>query len=204
MRKKTEEKRQAILDAAKEVFQESSFDKASMSDIALRAEASKATLYSYFPSKDALFMEIIINAGRAHGDAGFDELIASEKPGEGLRRFGERYLAFVTTDEAVALARLAIAGGEHSVIGREFYARGPGAMLGQLTGYLAQAVAKGELRGEDPAWMAEHLKALYEAGLIERRLFGEPIDVEKDVLRRYVSRAVDIFLAYYAAPAAGG
>ncbi len=59
MRVKTEERRQAIIEKAREVFQEEGFDRASMSEIAARVGGSKATLYSYFKSKEELFVAVM-------------------------------------------------------------------------------------------------------------------------------------------------
>lgn len=198
MRKKTEEKRLGLLDAAREVFRESGYETSSMADIAARAGSSKATLYSYFPSKEALFMEVILEAGRAHGEAMFSELVASASLEEGLRRLGERHLKFTTTPDAIALARLAITEGERSSLGRDFYARGPGKLIGELAAYLEGAIGRGQLRAGDPRWMAEQLKALYEAGITERRLFGDDAQLKPEQLRDCVARAVDMFLCLYA------
>lgn len=55
-----EEKRRSILDNAAQVFAEQGMDKASMSQIATHAQVSKALLYHYYPSKDALIFAIII------------------------------------------------------------------------------------------------------------------------------------------------
>jgi AcrR family transcriptional regulator len=200
MRKKTEEKRQTIVEAAKDVFRERGYETSSVSDIASRAGASKATVYSYFPSKEALFMEVILEAGQEHGEAAFSELVASESLTDGLRRLGERHLTFISTPEALALARLAIMEGERSTLGREFYERGPGMLIERLAEYLDGAAAKGLLRREDPRWMAEHLKSLYEAGITERRLFGSGVQLEPREVHDAVARAVDIFLNYYGTP----
>jgi len=198
MRKKTEQKRQTILDAAREIFLESGFETSSMDDIAARAAVSKATVYSYFPSKDALFMEVLIEAGTTHGEAAFGELFASEDLAEGLRRFGERQLTFISTPGALALARLAINEGERSSLGRDFYARGPGVMVDRLAQYLEKAIAKSQLREGNARQMAEHLNALYEAGIVLPRLFGLDIVLDDEQQRAHVARAVDIFLGYYA------
>jgi TetR/AcrR family transcriptional regulator, mexJK operon transcriptional repressor len=48
-----------ILSAAREVFLEHGFSEASMEAIARAACVSKATVYAYFPSKDALFSHLI-------------------------------------------------------------------------------------------------------------------------------------------------
>lgn len=54
-----EEKQRSILRAAAAVFAESGMDKASMSQIAARAEVSKALLYHYYPGRDALIFDIL-------------------------------------------------------------------------------------------------------------------------------------------------
>ena len=54
-----EEKQRGILDNAATVFAEQGMEKASMSQIAAHAQVSKALLYHYYPSKDALIFAII-------------------------------------------------------------------------------------------------------------------------------------------------
>ncbi len=55
-----EEKQRVILDHAAQVFADQGMEKASMSQIATVAQVSKALLYHYYPSKDALIFAIII------------------------------------------------------------------------------------------------------------------------------------------------
>lgn len=54
-----EEKQRAILKSAAAVFADMGMDKASMAQIAAHAEVSKALLYHYYPSKDALIFDVI-------------------------------------------------------------------------------------------------------------------------------------------------
>ena len=54
-----EEKQRGILDNAAVVFAEQGMEKASMAQIAAHAQVSKALLYHYYPSKDALIFAII-------------------------------------------------------------------------------------------------------------------------------------------------
>jgi len=55
-----EEKQRGILDHAAAVFAEQGMEKASMSQIASYANVSKALLYHYYPSKNALIFAIIV------------------------------------------------------------------------------------------------------------------------------------------------
>ncbi|MGY2062119.1 helix-turn-helix domain-containing protein, partial [Nocardia gipuzkoensis] len=48
--------REAILDAAFAMFEESGFDRVSVADIAAAAEVSKPTLFAYFPTKEDLVL----------------------------------------------------------------------------------------------------------------------------------------------------
>ena len=52
-------KARQIVDGARKVFLTDGFDGASMNDIARVAGVSKGTIYSYFPSKDALFAALV-------------------------------------------------------------------------------------------------------------------------------------------------
>lgn len=54
-----EEKQQAILASAAAVFAEQGMEKASMAQIARHSKVSKALLYHYYPSKDALIFGIV-------------------------------------------------------------------------------------------------------------------------------------------------
>lgn len=54
-----EEKRRGLLEHAAAVFAEQGMEKASMAQIAAHGQVSKALLYHYYPSKDALIFAII-------------------------------------------------------------------------------------------------------------------------------------------------
>lgn len=54
-----EAKQRSILRSAAAVFAEVGMDKASMSQIAARADVSKALLYHYYPGRDALIFDIL-------------------------------------------------------------------------------------------------------------------------------------------------
>ena len=57
--KEYERHKKEILDAARKVFAEKSFEKATISEIAEEADFSVGTLYNHFESKKALFDELI-------------------------------------------------------------------------------------------------------------------------------------------------
>lgn len=67
VRVKTAARREAILAAAKQVFQDMGYDGASMDEVAARFGGSKATVYRYFGSKEALFKELISRTANEMG-----------------------------------------------------------------------------------------------------------------------------------------
>ena len=58
-RPKSQEKRNAILLAATDLFLQYGFNQTSMQQVAERSEVSKQTVYSHFSNKDALFSAVI-------------------------------------------------------------------------------------------------------------------------------------------------
>jgi AcrR family transcriptional regulator len=63
-----QQRRQGILSAARELFWERGFAGTTMPDVAREAELAPGTLYLYFPSKDALYAELLVE--------GYDLLLA--------------------------------------------------------------------------------------------------------------------------------
>ena len=58
--RETTQRRQSILDAARKVFWQKGYSGATMPQIAEKAELAPGTLYLYFPGKDALYVELLL------------------------------------------------------------------------------------------------------------------------------------------------
>ncbi|MET1001034.1 MAG: TetR/AcrR family transcriptional regulator [Acidimicrobiia bacterium] len=69
MRLPADQRRQQLLDVAREVFAASGFHATSMDDIADAAGVTKPVLYQHFPSKRALYVELLEDTGRQLLDA---------------------------------------------------------------------------------------------------------------------------------------
>lgn len=202
MRKKTEEKRQSIIDAAFHVFREVGFDQASMSDIAARSGASKATLYNYFSSKEEMFAEIMSGTAADEIHEAFAQLKSSGPVADTLAVFGEHYLNAILRPSTLSIRRLAICEGDRSNLGRTFYERGPRIGWAMLADFLSEAMEAGMLKRRNTDIAAAHLHALYEAEFVEFCLLGVPVDISPDRIAEGVARAVDVFMAAYGAPRA--
>lgn len=203
MRKKTEEKRHAIIDAAFQVFGEVGFEQASMAEIAARAGASKATLYSYFESKDEMFAGVMVEPAADEIKSAFALLKTSKPIRDTLTGFGKNYLTAVLKPQLLAVYRLATHEGGRSSVGALFYERGPKVGWKMVTDFLEQCVEKGELRRCNVLAATAHLRALYEAELFELALLGISVDKSPRNVAQVVTRAVDVFIAAYGNGPAG-
>lgn len=194
MRVRTDEKRQAILAAARAVFEEMGYARASMAAISARLGGSKATLYGYFSTKEQLFAAAMTEALAERGEEMLALLDLDGDVADVLTRFGHSYLAFVTSPAIQALVRTTVAESQFSDVGREVYVRGPKRALDGIERYLGLQTASGRLVVPDPALAAFQFKALIEAGIVEPQLYAVAPRVGADTV---VTAAVDLFLRRY-------
>ena len=201
MKTKTEAKRQAILQAAAEVFREVGFERASMSEIRSRIGGSKATLYNYFPSKEKLFFEVMYQAKELELGAiaaTLDPEAADVK--QELLHFGQKLLPVLYSPEAVAIRRLAIAESGHSDIGKVVFEGSTLPMEKQVAEFLRRAMKRGSLRSADAKIAAMQLLSLLESELLQRALLGVEGSVKPEGFKASVRRAVEVFLSGYQRP----
>src|SRR5260370_40890708 len=101
-----EERLTELFDVAAEIFSSEGFSAASTNEIARRANSSKTTFYSRFPTKERLFLAVIER--RVNGI--FQQVAATlpEEPPveETLRKYGSTLIRLAMTKEQIALIRL--------------------------------------------------------------------------------------------------
>lgn len=198
MRTKSETRRQAILDSATKVFQETGFERASMSEICQRLGCSKATLYSYFPSKEALFFEVLVAASEAE----FTGTLAALDPSidditQALENFGRRFLVFIYSERVQAVRRLVMSEAGRADMGPTCYDLGPVRSETAVAAFLQQAMDAGKLRQADPRLAGMQLRALLEAEWVDRFMFHLLTQLPLDEMAQTVQRAVHTFMAAY-------
>lgn len=198
MKTKTEAKRQEILQAAAEVFRETGFERASMSEIRARVGGSKATLYNYFPSKEKLFFEVMYQATeRALVDITASLDAEAEDVRQELLRFGQKLLTALYSPGAIALRRVVIAESGQSEIGKVVFEGATLPMEKHVAEFLRRAMKRGSLRSADAKIAAMHLLSLLESELLQRVLLGVEVSVKPETLKASVRRAVEVFLSGY-------
>lgn len=196
-----EARRQAMLEAASELFLERGFEGTSVSDVVKRSGGSLATLYAWFGSKEGLF-EAIAAEISAHILAALDTQEFESRPlAEALQALGERFLGQVLCPEALRWHRMCFSEGHKFPELRAALIRsGPGRITERLADYLAAQARAGRLEIEDPSLAATHFFALVKSETHLAAVCGEPIEVSPEDVVAQVRRAVRVFLRGYATP----
>lgn len=200
MRVRTDERRNAIVQTAAEVFGEVGYERASMAMIADRTGGSKTTLYGYFPSKEELFWTAMTGPLPEQGEKAL-ALLDATNPDVAfvLRQFGQAYLDIFASRVAIAVTRAAIAEApRNKELSHFLYQRGPKRIFGALRHYFTQLKETGVFPAIDIERATFQLKAMLEAGIIEPLLFGSRPEWKR---QDAVEAAVAVFLTAYRNPA---
>jgi AcrR family transcriptional regulator len=187
-----------VLDGARQVFLSQGFEGASVDDIARAAHVSKATLYSYFPDKRLLFLEVARTECCRQADEAVANMSDEMRPEMALHIAARTLIDFFTSDFGLRLFRVFVAESERfPELGRSFYDSGPGLAQSQLVEYLKGGVEKGHFVIDDLTLAADQFCELCKADLFPKMIFGlmtKPTTAEKE---RVIRGAIDIFMARY-------
>lgn len=147
-----DDKSQCVLDAATEVFLIHGFSAASTDMIQQKAGVSKATVYSRYPNKEALFAAVIDSACHRLMVSIEDQISAELPLQESLPRFGRLYLEMLLSMEGLALFRLVVAEAiRFPYLAEQFYQAGPQRVVQLIEQQCEQAQVRGELNFGDVA-----------------------------------------------------
>jgi len=187
-----------VVEGARTVFLRDGFEGASVDDIAREAGVSKATLYSYFPDKRVLFLEIAAQETKRQADAFEERMDENLSPEALLPNVGRKILDFILSDFGQAVFRIAVSESDRfPELGRKYYESGPALVAKRLSQYLASCTARGELEIDDIELAAEQFGELYKARLQSRRLFQACCDIDDSEKQKVIDGAVHMFLCCY-------
>ena len=197
MRVKTEEKRLAILAAAKDVFLVNGFGAASMAEIAKVAGGSKQTLYSYFASKEELFVAVMLEYSARLILPAFQMLEEDKDLADALKAFGRAFMTAISTPDVVAFRRVLAGEGARSGIGPLFYQNGPLMGITRLAGFMERQMVLSRMRRVPAVTAAEQFIALCESGPLRLHIQGVRGPITPDEIARAVDSAVEVFTRGY-------
>jgi AcrR family transcriptional regulator len=187
-----------VLAGAREVFLADGFEGASVDDIARAAGVSKATLYSYFPDKRLLFMEVATAECTMMAERALDLIDDTAPPREVLTIAASHLVRFLLSDFAQQCFRICVAERDRfPELGRAYYASGPEMGRARLSAYLDKAVTRGELDISDIGLAADQFSELCKAKLWTRAVFGIQKTFASSEIDDVIANAVEMFMARY-------
>lgn len=191
-------KRQAILEAAKNLFLQKGFEGSSMDAIAKEAGVSKLTVYNHFHDKENLFVAAV----EAHCENQLPALEFDLKPEipieMALLKIASRFQGIIYSEEGLELHRLMCGSTKQNPsLVRNFYQAGPARVLAHMTRLLAQADAQSKLRIPDNKLAAEHFLSLLSGCLHMRVLFEVEAKPTPAQLQTLAEKAVKRFVIAY-------
>lgn len=183
--------RQRLLDAACEVFRNEGYS-VSIDRIAARAQVARQTLYNHFPSKEALFAEVVHHAIQSI----LVTLDGNADVRATLLAFSNAYREKLLSPEGLALFRTMTAEAPRfPELAKQFFRQGPLTTRKRLAAYLENAMERGALRRDDPDFAAEMLTAM----LADTDRLRGLINLQTDLLKpAKTAQVVDCFLRAFA------
>jgi AcrR family transcriptional regulator len=189
-----------VLDGARQVFLSDGFEGASVDDIAKAAGVSKATLYSYFPDKRLLFIEVAKSQCSAQAETALATLDMEAPVPEFLRALATAMIAFITSDFGKRIFRIFVAETERfPELGRQFYESGTHLVQTSLVAYLRKAASRGEVVIDDYELAAQQFYHLCKVDIFERAIFNMAEEFSQAEEDRVIDGAIGMFLARYGA-----
>lgn len=197
---KTGRKFDQVLDGARQVFMADGFEGASVDHIARVANVSKATLYSYFPDKKMLFVEVVRQECERQAQEAEQMINSDLRPEDALRIAARRLTGFILSDFGQKVFRICVAESDRFPdLGRRFYESGPMTVRARLKAYLSNAADRGQLRIDDLDLAADQFAELCKADLFLRIVFNIDTAFSEADISRVINGAVETFMARYGA-----
>nr|WP_277350539.1 TetR/AcrR family transcriptional regulator [Novosphingobium olei] len=188
-------RRDDIVRKASDLFLEEGFAATSMSTIARAVGGSKATLYKYFPTKEALFEAVMENCSQIVLGPICNSSIPRESPRAFLTAVGERLMQGIYTAEAIALNRVVVGdSGRSPEIGRVFFAAGSNRLKTEVVRQLEEFSKAGVLKLQNTLTSAEDFLSLLSGDLHLRIVAGVRKAPDQPEIRAHVARIVDMLL----------
>lgn len=187
-----------VLQGAREVFMADGFSGASVDDIAKAAGVSKATLYSYFPDKRLLFIEVANSECQRQAEEVVELTDFDGAPREILTVAARQMIRILTSSFSQRVFRICVAEADRfPELGRAFYKSGPMNGRAKMIEYFECAVAEGEMQIDDMTLAADQFLELCKADLFTQMVFGIQSTFSDAEMDRIAGGAVDTFLARY-------
>ncbi|MES2742330.1 MAG: TetR/AcrR family transcriptional regulator [Pseudomonadota bacterium] len=193
----TDRKRLAIIDAAIAEFRVNGFEATSMDRVAATAGVSKRTVYNHFPSKDALFSQILMRLWERSMAQNPAPYCATQPLRAQLMTMLTQKISLLNDPNFLDLAKVAIAETIHCP-------ERASAMVARLNekeegvaGWIRAAQQDGRLKAADPQFAATLLQSPVKTYAFWPQVTMDQPPLTPAMQQQVLDTAVDMFLAYF-------
>jgi AcrR family transcriptional regulator len=188
-------RREALLQAAAEVFFEQGYAATKIDAIIDRAGGSKRNIYNEFGNKEGLFLALVAeNADMALSTLPVEEIEARDLR-ETLTAFGQHLMAAYMSPALIGIYRIAITeANRFPDLVRSFYEQGPGRATSQLAAILQGARDREEIRADDCERAAGHFVGMIRGNLHLQVILGLRPPPSGEEMKEAVASAAEVFL----------
>ncbi|XVQ14862.1 TetR/AcrR family transcriptional regulator [Spirillospora sp. CA-255316] len=180
--------REQLLDTAEELFTGRGYHETSLRDVAERSEYSVASIYSFFESKEDLYLAVLMRRGAeqraemgrlaAEETAAGDRLVAMVRAQIECRR---RYPAWGRLH--AQMTKIGAGAGDVPQVYRDYYQE----IVGLLAGVIAEGQHEGTVRAGDPHALSRLCCALVDGfTLMDPMVSDEPAGLDAEGFLRFV------------------
>src|ERR1700712_1827554 len=191
-------KRQAILEAAKNLFVRNGYASTSMDAVAAEAGVSKLTVYSHFNDKETLFSAAVVARCEEQLPELFVVVANSDSVEKVLLGIARGFHTLINSPESIELHRLMIAlGTQDSKLSEVFFEAGPQRILHEMKRFLTRVNDTEGLHFASPASAAGHFLSLIKGVCNFRLLIGNAGLPDEATGEQHVQEVVALFLKAY-------
>ena len=192
-------RRSAFVNAAREACFAHGYAGTTMSSIAVAVGGSKTTLWSYFPSKQDLFVAVVDDLVETYGAALEVPMDPEEGVEDALRRFGHAMMGIVLSPPIISLHRLVTGeAGRFPELGPLFLERGARRGKTILIAYLTEAMRDGRIRRGNPEVAARHFAVMCQSGCHAQMMLGQVDAPAPGQLSDDIEAAIKTFVSGWA------
>jgi TetR/AcrR family transcriptional regulator, mexJK operon transcriptional repressor len=191
-------KRQAVLEAAKNLFLRNGYASTSMDAVAAEAGVSKLTVYNHFTDKETLFSAAVVARCDEQLPELFFEVPAGMTVEALLTNIGRGFFALINSPDSLELHRLMVAQGKQDPqLAQIFFEAGPQRILNEMERFLTQIDQAGSLSIDNPRVATEHFLSLLKGTCNFRLLIGCAEQPDEHTAHEHVREVVSFFMRAY-------
>ncbi|MFS2158674.1 TetR/AcrR family transcriptional regulator [Pseudomonas sp. Pseusp122] len=193
-------KRQAILEAAKNLFVRNGYANTSMDAVATEARVSKLTVYNHFTDKETLFSAAVVARCEEQIPELFFNLNGGQSVETVLLSIGRGFNTLANSAESIELHRLMVTlGSQDPKLSKIFFEAGPQRLLTEMERVLVQIQECGALHFPSAKTAAEHFFSLLKGACNFRLMIGLCDELDPATEEQHVQDVVGLFMRAYQA-----